>query len=47
MANRMISYGYGIENGMIVIIPSEAEVVKEIFNAYLNGKDKCVGLKVF
>ena len=38
MANRMISYGYGIENGMIVIIPSEAEVVKEIFNAYLNGK---------
>ncbi len=38
MANRMISYGYGIENGAITVIPSEAEIVKEIFNAYLNGK---------
>lgn len=38
MANRMISYGYGIENGVVVVIPSEAEIVKEIFNAYLNGK---------
>lgn len=38
MANRMISYGYGIENGVVVVIPSEAEIVNEIFNAYLNGK---------
>ena len=38
MANRMISYGYGIENGAITVIPSEAEIVKEIFNAYLSGK---------
>lgn len=38
MANRMISYGYGIENGVVVVIPSEAEIVKEIFSAYLNGK---------
>lgn len=38
MANRMISYGYGIENGKIVIIPSEAEVVKQIFIDYENGK---------
>ena len=38
MANRMISYGYGIENGAITVISSEAEIVKEIFNAYLSGK---------
>ncbi len=38
MANRMISYGYGIENGKITVIPSEAEIVREIFNAYLSGK---------
>lgn len=38
MANRMISYGYGIVNGVITVIPGEAEIVKEIFNAYLNGK---------
>lgn len=38
MANRMISYGYGIENGKIAIIPSEAEIVKQIFAEYLNGK---------
>ncbi len=38
MANRMISYGYGIENGVVVVIPSEAEIVNEIFNAYLNGR---------
>lgn len=38
MANRMISYGYGIENGEVVVIPREAEIVREIFNAYLNGK---------
>ena len=38
MSNRMISYGYGIENGRIVIIPSEAEIVKQIFSDYENGK---------
>lgn len=38
MAYRMISYGYGIEHGNIVIIPSEAEIVREIFNDYLGGK---------
>lgn len=38
MVNRMISYGYGIENGKIAVIPSEAEIVREIFAAYLSGK---------
>lgn len=38
MANRMISYGYGIENGKIVVIPSEVEIVKQIFADYLGGK---------
>ncbi len=38
MANRMISFGYGIENGKIVAVPSEVEIVKRIFAEYLNGK---------
>ena len=38
MANRMISYGYGIENGKIVVVPNEAEIVKQIFDDYANGK---------
>lgn len=38
MANRMISYGYGTENGEIVVIPSEAEVVKWVFLQYTSGK---------
>lgn len=38
MANRMISYGYGIENGKIIAIPSEVEIIKQIFAEYLNGK---------
>lgn len=38
MANRMISYGYGMENGRIVVIPSEAGIVKQIFTAYLSGR---------
>ena len=37
MANRMMSYGYGRENGNIVVLPNEAEIVKEIFNAYSSG----------
>ncbi len=38
MANRMISYGYRIDNGKIVVIPSEAEIVKQIFCDYASGK---------
>jgi hypothetical protein len=38
MANRMMSYGYGTMNGKIVVIPSEAEIVKQIFAAYLSGR---------
>lgn len=38
MANRMISYGYGIENGRIIAIPTEVEIVKQIFAAYLSGR---------
>ena len=40
MANRMMSYGYGRENGNIVVLPNEAEIVKEIFNAYSSGGDR-------
>ena len=28
MANRMISYGYGMESGKLVVIDSEAEIVR-------------------
>lgn len=39
MAHRMISYGYGIENGEIVVLPTEAEIVKNIFDSYSRGEN--------
>ncbi len=38
MANRMISYGYGIKNGSISIIDDEARIVKRIFDEYIDGR---------
>ena len=38
MANRMISYGYGMQDGKLSIIAEEAEVVNRIFAAYIDGK---------
>ena len=30
-------YGYRLENGSLVIVPNEAEIIKRIFNMYLSG----------
>lgn len=38
MANRMISFGYGIDGNKICVIDSEAQIVKEIFEKYSAGK---------
>ena len=38
MANRMISYGYGMEGGKLVVIDSEAEIVRRVFREYIEGK---------
>ena len=38
MALRHITYGYKIEKGLPVIVPEEAEVVRQIFNRYNNGE---------
>lgn len=38
MGNRMISYGYGMEQGKLRIIEQEAEVVRRIFRDYNAGK---------
>ena len=38
MANRMISFGYGIDGNKIYIIDREAVVVREIFENYSDGK---------
>ncbi len=38
MALRMISYGYKMENGVIVVSPEEAEIVNEIFKRYGEGE---------
>lgn len=38
MANRVIPFGYGIENGVVMVVESEAEVVRNIFVEYANGK---------
>jgi len=38
MANRMISYGYGMQDGRITVIDREAEIVRRIFFEYINGK---------
>ena len=37
MANRLITYGYKMENGILSIESHEAAVVNEIFNSYVNG----------
>lgn len=36
-------YGYDNDNGTMVVVPKQAEVVKEIFAACLNGKGTCCG----
>ncbi len=38
MKNRKILYGYKIENGVFVIYPQEAEIVKRIFEIYQSGE---------
>lgn len=38
MANRMISYGYGIKDGRFCVIDKEAEIVTRIFAEYIDGK---------
>ena len=38
MANRMISYGYGVEDGKFVVVLSEAKIVRRIFSEYIEGK---------
>ncbi len=38
MKNRRILYGYTIENGVFVIYPQEAEIVKKIFEIYQSGE---------
>lgn len=37
MKNRNILYGYGYFDGKIDIHPQESEIVKEVYEAYLNG----------
>lgn len=37
MKNRNIPYGYCYENGMVVIQPSEAQILCKIFQEYLQG----------
>lgn len=39
MKNRRFPYGYEMQNGVIVIHLKEANIVKQIFNQYLNGKN--------
>lgn len=31
-------YGYKVENGEYVIVPEEAEIIRKVFNDYVNGK---------
>lgn len=38
MKIRNIPFGYQMENGIIILHPSESEAVKNIFTAYLNGE---------
>lgn len=37
MKNRYRPYGYGMVQGKIVIISSEAEMIRRIFKEYLSG----------
>ena len=34
--NRMISFGYGYKDGKLIVVESEAEIVKSIFTDYIN-----------
>lgn len=36
--NRMISFGYGYKDGKLIVVESEAEIVKSIFTDYIDGK---------
>ena len=36
--NRMVSYGYGYLDGKLIVVESEAEIVRGIFTDYINGK---------
>ena len=38
MANRMISYGYGVKDGVLVVIDHESQIVNRIFQEYIDGK---------
>ena len=37
MANRMMSYGYGLQDGKIIAIDREVKIVKRIFKEYICG----------
>ena len=37
MKNRMYPFGYKMENGAVVIVPEEAEIIRKIFNDYISG----------
>ena len=37
MKNRMYPFGYKMENGAVVIVPEEAEIIRKIFNDYVAG----------
>lgn len=37
MKNRMYPFGYKMENGVVVIVPEEAEIIRNIFNDYVAG----------
>ena len=36
--NRKIPFGYGMKNGEIIVIPSESNIVRQIFKSYISGK---------
>ena len=38
MKNRTLPYGYQCCNGITVLHPQESEIVKRIFESYLNGQ---------
>ena len=37
--NRMISFGYGYKDGKLIVVESDAEIVKSIFTDYINVKN--------
>ena len=36
--NRMISFGYGYKDGKLIVVESEAEIVKSIFTECQEGQ---------